>query len=105
MTFEPWGTQFTHKPILHSSIEAEVDWNSPCQLEPDVRSAFARSFQRFQLGENGDGRRLIAKARAAGDPVYVRALELLVTEEQKHSALFARGLEHLGAPLLQSHWS
>ncbi|AYY13130.1 hypothetical protein EF847_10900 [Actinobacteria bacterium YIM 96077] len=32
-------------------------------------------------------------------------MHLLVDEEQKHSALFRRGLEHLGASPLDSHWS
>ncbi|MGN6128188.1 MAG: ferritin-like domain-containing protein [Humibacter sp.] len=64
-----------------------------------------RSFQRFELGEGGDGVRLLAKARAAGDPVYTHALELLVGEEQKHSALFGIGLRRLGASSLRTHWS
>jgi hypothetical protein len=105
MTFEAWVEHFQDNPAIQGNIEAETNWQSPCLLERDVRAAFVRSFQRFQLGENGDGKRLLAKAREARDPVYTRALELLVAEEQRHSALFARGLHHLGAPLLTSHWS
>ncbi|GAA1998423.1 hypothetical protein GCM10009777_39640 [Microbacterium pumilum] len=30
---------------------------------------------------------------------------MLVAEEQLHSGLFRRGLRHLGAPPLASHWS
>ena len=64
-----------------------------------------RSFQRFELGESGDGRHLLAKAERAGDAQYTRALALLVAEEQRHSGLFARGLDHLGGASLPGHWS
>jgi len=67
--------------------------------------AVARSLQRFELGEGGDGARLLAKAVQAGDPVYTAALKLFVVEEQKHSALFLRSLEYLSCPPLGAHWS
>jgi hypothetical protein len=105
MGYESWVIHFEQNPVIQQSVEAEVDWESPCTLPLGARDAFVRSFQRFQLGENGDGHRLLSKARDAGDPVYTRALELLVAEEQRHSALFARGLKHMHADLLESHWS
>lgn len=103
--FTVWVDHYVSNRATQLATEATIDWDAPCTLPPDVRSAFVRSFQRFELGEDGDGARLLAKARRAGDPVYVDALECLVVEEQRHSALFRRGLEHLGAPTLDAHWS
>lgn len=74
-------------------------------MDERTQRAFIRSFQRFELGESGDGRRLLSKAALAGDATYLEALTLLVQEEQKHSALFRRGLDRLHAQVLQSHWS
>ena len=89
----------------NGAIESLIEWDAPSSLDGPTRRAFIRSFQRFELGESGDGKRLLAKAALQGDPTYLAALELLVHEEQKHSALFRRGLDHLEAPSLEAHWS
>ena len=103
--FEPWVAHFRGGPARHEALEATIDWDAPVTLSGRQRRAFARSFQRFELGESGEGTHLLALATAAGEPVYTAALTLLVREEQKHSALFGRGLRHLGAPSLESHWT
>ncbi|MFF1878780.1 ferritin-like domain-containing protein [Leifsonia sp. NPDC058230] len=103
--FDTWTTYFRDNRARQLSLERHIDWSRPCLLSPAQRRAFGHSFQRFELGENGDGRRLLAKATAAGDPWYTEALALLVAEEQRHSALFGRGLQHLGVAPLQAHWS
>jgi hypothetical protein len=105
MNFQDWLEHFETNPVRHRETEAAVEWDAPITMDEPTQRAFIRSFQRFELGENGDGRRLLAKAALAGDATYLAALELLVKEEQKHSALFRRGLDHLHAPILQSHWS
>lgn len=103
--FAVWVEHFAANRGAQVALERSVDWDAPCTLGPEQRRAFVRSFQRFELGEGGDGTRLLSKARRAGDLVYVDALERLVAEEQRHSALFRRGLDHLGAPTLDAHWS
>lgn len=105
MTFANWLDHFQRNSALHRELESEIDWNAPVLLSEREVKAFARSFQRFELGESGDGQRLRAKAAQEGDPIYLAALELLVQEEQKHSALFRRGLERINAPTLDAHWS
>ena len=100
-----WVEHFKANRATQLAMEREVDWSAPCEVPPATRAALVRSFQRFELGEDGDGARLLEKARRAGDPEYVEALQRLVVEEQRHSALFRRGLEHLGAPRLDEHWS
>ena len=105
MTYDDWTAHFESAPPRQRALEADVPWDAPCELPPRQRDALVRSLQRFALGEDGDGTSLLAKARAAGDPGYVRALELLVAEEQRHAALFRRGLAHLGGTELRAHWS
>jgi len=104
-TFTSWVEHFHHNTARHRELEALIDWDFAPTVDDRTRRAFVRSFQRFELGESGDGARLLSMAAAAGDPVYTEALALLVGEEQKHSALFGRGLRHLGAPALESHWT
>jgi hypothetical protein len=103
--FDTWVTYFRANRARQIALEQHVAWNQECLLSAAQRRAFGHSFQRFELGENGDGRRLLAKATTAGDPWYTEALALLVAEEQRHSALFRRGLQRLGVAPLRAHWS
>ena len=105
MDFTPWVRHFERNLEVRDASEAQVDWQAPCRLDAEHRMAFVRSFQRFELGESGDGAHLLAKAERAGDARYTRALALLVSEEQHHSTLFGRGLDHLGGVPLPAHWS
>jgi len=103
--FDTWVAHFENNPTHHRTLEATIAWTAPPILSGHARRAFVHSFQRFELGEGGEGTRLLSLAAAAGDPTYTKALRRLVQEEQKHSALFERGLRHLDAPTLGSHWS
>jgi hypothetical protein len=105
MEFTPWVRHFERNQQRQRALQAQIDGAERCRLDTRRRRAFIRSFQRFELGESGDGRHLLAKAERAGDAQYTRALALLVAEEQRHSALFARGLDHLGGKPLARHWS
>ena len=100
--FERWIEHFQLNSSRYTAIEALVNWQTPATISAGRRRAIIRSFQRFELGEGGDGGHLLAKVV---DPTQHEALRLLVREEQLHSALFRRGLEHLDAPTLHSHWS
>lgn len=79
----------------------DPSWESGAPLPPAVRA----SIQRFQLGEDGDGANLIAKADAAGDPHYAAAVRLFEDEEHNHARLLARLIEAGGATTLAGHWS
>lgn len=105
MTFDAWLTYFERNPARQARLDAEIDWTRPTPLTGPSRAAIARSLQRFELGESGDGEVLLAKAERAGDPTYVAALRLFVAEEQRHSALFGTALDHLAARHLTTHWS
>ena len=105
MDFTVWERHFETNLDVGRAMEEQLDWSARCRLDTRRRRGFVRSFQRFELGESGDGEHLLAKAERAGDVRYTHALALLVAEEQRHSALFARGLEYLGGPPLAGHWS
>ncbi|MFT0846812.1 hypothetical protein VR010_03560 [Actinomycetaceae bacterium L2_0104] len=103
--FDVWLEYFEANPRRQLSLESAWDHDAAVTMNASQRRALGKSFQRFELGEGGEGDRLLSKARQAGDPIYTRALELLVVEEQKHSALFALGLRRMRVPLLHAHWS
>ena len=102
--FDVWVSYFRANRDRQRVIEEGVDWRVDCRLSLQQRDALGHSLRRFERGEDGDGRRLLAHA-ARGDAAYAEALGLLVAEEQRHSALFRRGLAHLGVPPLSGHWS
>jgi hypothetical protein len=104
-TANEWVANFQANSDRHRVLEAGIDWDTPATIDGRTRRGFVRSFQRFELGESGDGARLLNLAATAGDPAYSKALELLVQEEQKHSASFGRALKHLDATPLESHWT
>jgi hypothetical protein len=105
MGYDAWLLYYQRNPQRQARLEEALDWRRQSPLVGADRAAIARSLQRFELGESGDGVSLLAKAGRAQDPTYVAALELFVIEEQKHSELFRRALEYLQYPTLASHWS
>ncbi|WP_317232450.1 ferritin-like domain-containing protein [Clavibacter capsici] len=104
-TAADWIAHFHANAERHLTPEELIPTGTPSPMDARTRRAFVRSFQRFALGESGDGGHLLRMATAAGDPAYTHALALLVQEEQKHAALFVRALDHLDAPPLPAHWT
>jgi hypothetical protein len=82
-----------------------IPWDLGVNVEPRSRAPLARSLQRYQVGESGDGRHLLGSAERMKDADYSAALALFVGEEQEHARLLAGLLDGLSAPLLASHWS
>jgi len=67
----------------------EPKWGIPSPLDSRLRRALARSLSHFQLGETGEGKFLIAQARAQlpDDSAYHEALRLFIAEEGAHARL------------------
>lgn len=103
--FTIWTAYFQANLARHDRLDALIPWASPCALSTTDAAAIARSLQRFELGESGDGTGLLSKAGKRNDDEYDAALRLFVAEEQKHSALFARALARFGVDPLTAHWS
>ncbi|WP_169980411.1 ferritin-like domain-containing protein [Microbispora sp. H10836] len=98
--FTAWLRDFEGAALLRRTW-GDPDWSAGARLEP----ALVRSLQRFQVGEDGDGARLLDKARRAGDPVYAEAVRLFVAEEREHARLLGRLLESAGAATISGHWT
>lgn len=105
MSYEPWIRYFENNKIRQGRLDAAIPWHDAPTMSPSTSAGLAASLQKFQLGEGGDGLRLIASADAAGDPHYSAAIRLFIAEEQGHSALLMKALDHLNTPALESHWS
>ncbi|MGW2815704.1 ferritin-like domain-containing protein [Streptomyces sp. NPDC001415] len=98
--FAKWTRRFEDERERRRA-EGDPDWGLGATLHPSVWA----SVQRFQVGEDGDGANLCAKADQAGDPDYADAVRLFIAEEQNHARLLARLLAVGGVPTLAGHWS
>ncbi|MDS0139697.1 MULTISPECIES: ferritin-like domain-containing protein [unclassified Amycolatopsis] len=98
MTYAHWLQDFETEAERRRQRD-DPPWERGARLHPDV----AKSIQRFQVGEAGDGANLIAKA--AGDDTYLAAVKLFVAEEQNHARMLGLLLGAGGVPTLASHWS
>ncbi|WP_410642907.1 ferritin-like domain-containing protein [Amycolatopsis sp. lyj-346] len=98
MTYAHWLQDFETEAERRRQ-RADPPWDRGAKLHPDV----AKSIQRFQVGEAGDGANLIAKS--AGDGTYLAAVKLFVAEEQNHARLLAGLLGAAGVPTIGRHWS
>ncbi|USQ82448.1 ferritin-like domain-containing protein [Streptomyces phaeoluteigriseus] len=98
--FARWTRRFEDERERRNAL-GDPDWERGAALHPAVWSGI----QRFQVGEDGDGANLVAKADRAADPDYARAVRLFVAEEQNHARLLARLLAAGGLPTLTGHWS
>lgn len=84
-------------------LDAPLD--SPFPGDAPGRAEIARSLERFELGESGDGARLRRLAAATGDATYSEAIELFVKEENAHARWLGILRERFGGTQLTSHWS
>ncbi|MFG3660883.1 ferritin-like domain-containing protein [Streptomyces sp. NPDC047706] len=98
--FAKWTRQFEDERARRVALD-DPDWGHRATLHPAVWAGV----QRFQVGEDGDGANLVAKADEAGDDDYAQAVRLFVAEEQNHARLLARLLAAGGVPALTGHWS
>lgn len=98
--FAKWARRFEDERERRRVL-GDPDWGQGARLHPAVWAGV----QRFQVGEDGDGANLVAKADEAGDRDYARAVRLFVAEEQNHARLLAGLLAAGGVPTLTRHWS
>jgi hypothetical protein len=96
-----WLAYFTR----NRSDRMAIPWERGVQIDAQVARPLIHSLQRFQVGEQGDGRHLKQHAERTGDPTYSAAITLFVQEEQEHSRMLAELLWELNAQLIDSHWS
>lgn len=96
-----WLAYFRH----NRANRQPIPWERRIAPEPGLREPLIRSLQKFQVGESGEGRHLIAGADATGSPDYSAAIRLFIEEEQEHAAILARLIRGMDGGLLEAHWS
>src|SRR5438270_11318816 len=102
--FERWYRHFLDKRNAPDSLP----WHEPYRLSAGERRLVGRSIQQFQLGEWARGRGFMRRASThpvfAADPWFLPALQPFIAEEQGHSGVLGRFLDHEHMPHLSSHW-
>ncbi|HYL37042.1 MAG TPA: ferritin-like domain-containing protein [Bryobacteraceae bacterium] len=102
--FERWYRHF----LAHRDAWLTLPWHDSYLLTASERRALSPSIQQFQLGEWARGQGLRRRAQrhpvACGDPWFLRALELFIEEEQRHSDLLGRFLDQQSIPRLSAQW-
>jgi hypothetical protein len=103
--FEHWYRHFLDKRNAPDSLP----WREPYQLSATERRLVGRSIQQFQLGEwargRGFKRRAASHSVLATDRWFLPALELFIAEEQGHSEMLGRFLDHEHIPRLSNDWA
>ncbi len=86
----------------------EIPWSEVEPPAAEVARFLIPSLQQFQLGEGARGITFLTLGRrhaeASGNLDFVETLALFIGEEQRHSAMLARYLRAVGAPILERHW-
>ncbi len=94
--------------FYQNAREPVLPWSEARQLSGAEKRAVIASIQQFQLGEGASGKRMLECAREfcreTGDLGLIAALKLFLREEQRHSKMLARFLEHENVPCLRRHW-
>jgi rubrerythrin len=84
-------------------------WEFPEAIWGPEHSSIARSIRIFQLGENSEGKSLIALTRGFAirwqDPDLEQAMTKFIREEQRHAGLLGRFMDQVGIPRATRHWS
>jgi len=102
--FERWYRHFLDKRNAYDSLP----WREPYRLSATELRAVGRSIQQFQLGEwargRGFKRRAACHSVLSTDRWFLSALELFIAEEQGHSGMLGRFLDHEHVPRLTNDW-
>lgn len=106
MNTQAWIHHYETNAAVHDQIMFDGLESS---LPDTIRIPLVESLAVFQLGESGGGTRLRRYAREVA-PLenyrgYQRAIDLFVCEEQAHSRLLGRLVQHLGGTLLEKQWT
>jgi rubrerythrin len=91
--------------VRNAATPNQIPWELGINIEPHLRADLIRSLQRFQVGEQGDGKHLIMGADKTGDKEYADTIKLFISEEQGHARLLALLITGMGGSLLSWHWS
>lgn len=102
--FSSWAEIFSAK-VNRGEL---LPWSDGYVLTDAERTRITTSIQQFELGENAEGRSFRAAAaryaERSGDWEYLRALQLFIKEEQRHSSYLRRFMNAQQIPCAEGHW-
>ena len=88
--------------------QKRIDWSQQPNITDNEVKQVLKSLQAWQLGETSEGRNLIKAstkhAAKIGDTLYIDAVKLFITEEQKHGNNLGRYLDAIGKPRIKKDW-
>jgi hypothetical protein len=103
--FEIWLNHFEY----HAEHPRCLPHGLSDRLRCHERRLIASSIATFQLGEQSEGRTLLAAARRFAHrhriPALARIVELFIGEEQRHAALLRAFMEDHQIALERTHWT
>jgi hypothetical protein len=103
-SYESWHCYFLNNRAASDVLQ----WSTSSLLSTVERQIVARSIQQFQLGEWARGRGFVRRASAhpilGADCWLVPSLQLFIAEEQRHSNILGKFLDHEHIPRLTNHW-
>jgi hypothetical protein len=95
--------------VANENNLAQVPWHLSEMISGPEWSMIARSIRIFQLGENSEGKSLIALTRQFAfrwkDGALEEAMSKFIREEQRHAGLLGRFMDLVGIPRATRHWS
>lgn len=103
-SYESWHHYF----VANLNALDTLPWNNSPSLTTAERRIVTRSVQQFQLGEWARGRGFVRRASAhpvlGADCWLVPSLQLFIAEEQRHSNILGKFLDHEHIPRMANHW-
>lgn len=104
MNLQHWLSYFEENQQNRLSFSED-----PHEMTEAERRRITKSIQSFQLGETSEGNTLRAQAKALGEeigePRYLKAIECLIREENRHSAYLARFMKLHSIPKARKTWN
>lgn len=104
MHFTNWVQHFT----ANCGHLNHINYNDDTPLTAAERRVLTGTLQKFQRGENSEGKYLYHNARAYSqqqdDPSYAETIVLFIKEEQRHALALGRFMEKQGIARIRGHW-
>lgn len=101
MNFTDWKNYL----IDNKSHFSFIDWEQvSTELTAAEKENITSSIQKFQKGENSEGKNLIHYAKETGDAEYYETIKHFIREEQRHALILGKFMKINGIPKIKDHW-
>lgn len=101
MTFKDWTAYFKRNANHYQHFH----WDEDDIITPTEKTAITASIQKFQRGENSEGKHLFKHAQSWDNDDYLETITLFIKEEQQHAKILAKLMDRHDIPKLkQGDW-